>query len=375
MKKIGLLITLFTFTAVISHAQVLVGTATSSINSSAQLEVSSTSKGFLPPRMTRTELNAIASPTPGLLVYCTDCGPKGKVQIYNGVIWTNPNGTSSALNLPSITTFPIADTTITTANSGAVVTNTGGSNILFKGVCWSTHKNPTLADSARIGNDSLLILHSLQPNTTYYVRAVAANAVGIAYGNQLEFKTKKLSLYDHYAGGIVFYLSEENNIQHGAVVSETDIYFRADTTAKNWNSIVTAYQGYGYTDWVHYNNFSIPGKLDVYIQFTQQLFYVTTLPGFLHNQFTQDFSNGKYLSFDYYRKSESGSFFNNYFGSNYLIGISPSSIYDPNQRGYSNSMVGRGEGPDPRYPNSGDQYKIDCYPSYLLGHLRAFRSF
>jgi hypothetical protein len=333
------------------------------------LEVSSTSKGFLPPRMTRTELNAITSPTAGLVVYCTDCGPKGKVQIYNGVIWTNPNGTSSALNLPSITTFSIADTTITTANSGAVVTNTGGSNILYKGVCWSTHKNPTLADSARIGNDSLLILHSLQPNTTYYVRAVAANAVGIAYGNQLEFKTKKLSLNDHYAGGIVFYLWEENNVQHGAVVSETDIYFRADTTAKNWNSIISAYKGYGYTDWVDYRSImSIVGQL-------LSLDYIYTLPGFLHNQFKQDIPDRYYLSFDYYRESESGSFFNNYFGRNYLIGSSASDYFDPRQRGYSNFLGGRGQGFDPRYPNDGDKYPIDCYPSYLLGHLRAFRSF
>jgi len=40
-------------------------------NSSAQLQVDSTTRGFLPPRMTTTEKNAIATPAAGLIVYDT----------------------------------------------------------------------------------------------------------------------------------------------------------------------------------------------------------------------------------------------------------------------------------------------------------------
>ena len=40
-------------------------------NASAQLDISSTTKGFLPPRMTTTEKNAIATPAAGLVVYDT----------------------------------------------------------------------------------------------------------------------------------------------------------------------------------------------------------------------------------------------------------------------------------------------------------------
>jgi hypothetical protein len=43
----------------------------SAANASAQLDVKSTTKGFLPPRMTTTEKNAIASPAAGLVVYDT----------------------------------------------------------------------------------------------------------------------------------------------------------------------------------------------------------------------------------------------------------------------------------------------------------------
>jgi hypothetical protein len=40
-------------------------------NASAQVQIDSTTKGFLPPRMTTTQKNAIASPTAGLIVYDT----------------------------------------------------------------------------------------------------------------------------------------------------------------------------------------------------------------------------------------------------------------------------------------------------------------
>lgn len=43
-------------------------------NSSAILEAASTTKGFLPPRVTTAQKNAIASPEPGLIVYDTSLG-------------------------------------------------------------------------------------------------------------------------------------------------------------------------------------------------------------------------------------------------------------------------------------------------------------
>jgi hypothetical protein len=45
---------------------------TSTPNASAQLQVDSTTQGFLPPRMTNAQRLAIATPAVGLMVYCTD---------------------------------------------------------------------------------------------------------------------------------------------------------------------------------------------------------------------------------------------------------------------------------------------------------------
>jgi hypothetical protein len=43
-----------------------------SINSSAIIQADSTTRGFLPPRMTNAQRTAIVSPAVGLIVYCTD---------------------------------------------------------------------------------------------------------------------------------------------------------------------------------------------------------------------------------------------------------------------------------------------------------------
>jgi hypothetical protein len=57
-----------------------------SFNASAQLQVDSTTAGFLPPRMTQAQRTAIASPAVGLIVYCTDA-TEG-LWIYKSSGWT-----------------------------------------------------------------------------------------------------------------------------------------------------------------------------------------------------------------------------------------------------------------------------------------------
>jgi len=57
--------------ATATFAQVKVGNNPTTINASAVLEVESTTKGFLPPRMTQVQRDAIASPAQGLVIYNT----------------------------------------------------------------------------------------------------------------------------------------------------------------------------------------------------------------------------------------------------------------------------------------------------------------
>jgi hypothetical protein len=59
------------------YGQVGVNTDGSAPDSSAMLDVKSTTRGVLLPRMTFEERNSIANPVEGLMIYCTDCTSDG----------------------------------------------------------------------------------------------------------------------------------------------------------------------------------------------------------------------------------------------------------------------------------------------------------
>jgi hypothetical protein len=60
--------------------------ATLSTTPSALVEIQSTTQGFLPPKMTTTQKNAIASPASGLILYDSTTN---KLQCYNGSTWND----------------------------------------------------------------------------------------------------------------------------------------------------------------------------------------------------------------------------------------------------------------------------------------------
>ncbi|MCT4663600.1 MAG: hypothetical protein N4A45_00025 [Flavobacteriales bacterium] len=98
--------------AYILQAQVGIGTTTP--HSSAILEISSTSKGFLLPRLTQAQRDALVDPAQGLLIYNTD---SKSIEIYTGITgnigshWkltisadTSTNGTAMISNITDCNT-------------------------------------------------------------------------------------------------------------------------------------------------------------------------------------------------------------------------------------------------------------------------------
>jgi hypothetical protein len=74
----------------------------------------------------------------------------------------------------------------------------GGDSIIAYGFCWSKSENPTISDNkitVAPGSETNFItqISGLIENTTYYVRAFAANSEGIGYGNVISFTTQNIN--------------------------------------------------------------------------------------------------------------------------------------------------------------------------------------
>ena len=90
------------------HVKAQVAIGTSNPSSSAQLEITSTNKGLLLPRLSEEQRNSISSPAAGLIIWCTDCGTYGEMEVFDGIGWKNMLGLApspgflvSSMNCPA----------------------------------------------------------------------------------------------------------------------------------------------------------------------------------------------------------------------------------------------------------------------------------
>ena len=104
--------------------------------------------------------------------------------------------TTIAIVPPTVTTSAVSNITASSAQCGGSITNNGNSDIIERGLCWSTNPNPTIEDTTLIlgsgmGNFNGTI-DSLEDGTTYYIRAYAKNTKEIGYGEAVSFTTLKI---------------------------------------------------------------------------------------------------------------------------------------------------------------------------------------
>ncbi len=253
--KYRLVILVFLMCLVNSMSNAQIGIGTTSPNASAALDISSNSKGLLFPRLTTIQRATIANPIAGMVIFCTNCGTNGELQLYNGTAWFNPATNTVAATVPIVTTTAISNITKFAASSGATIVDNGSSSITVKGVCWSTSANPTTANSKTTdgsGNGSFSSsITSLNANTTYYVRAYATSSNGTGYGDQLTFTTllpEVASFATTTSSTITGYsatISSNITSNNGANVTERGICYSTSTAPTTSNSKLTNGTGSG----------------------------------------------------------------------------------------------------------------------------------
>ncbi len=111
----------------------------------------------------------------------------------SGVSYGDAKTFTTSPVMATLSTTPVTYITTNSVQTGGNITSAGGSTVTDRGVCWSTSPNPTLANSKTTSGSGtgvfVVTVTNLTPNTTYYLRSYATNAVGTSYGNELTFNT------------------------------------------------------------------------------------------------------------------------------------------------------------------------------------------
>lgn len=107
---------------------------------------------------------------------------------------------AALVTLPTVITMEVSEIQGTSAICGGEIIDDGGYYVTGRGVCWSTHRNPTIFDNYTTdGMDTgsyTSTMTGLSEHTVYYVRAFAINEKGTSYGTEYEFETTE-------GGGVV----------------------------------------------------------------------------------------------------------------------------------------------------------------------------
>jgi hypothetical protein len=164
MKKIiGLIVLLFFAGQALLHAQVAINTDASQPDGSAMLDIKSTTKGLLMPRMTSVQRTSILSPADGLMVY--DINSKSPWVYQGGIGWiqTAVGSGGGGLSLPDSLTLSSSLTLLSLTNNGA-----GGA---LQGISGGTG-SAILAGSTNVNNNSNTISVTSNTNGSIFPRSL-----------------------------------------------------------------------------------------------------------------------------------------------------------------------------------------------------------
>ena len=146
------------------------------------------------PNKTNTQKNAMTNVSTGTVIWCSDCGTRGQMQVYNGYDWTDLTGAPALTNDISFGSINSSNIGSSTASITSTINTDGGNTITARGVVWNTSINPTIALSTKTSSGTgtgtiSASLTGLSASTVYYVRTYATNANGTVYGNEISFTT------------------------------------------------------------------------------------------------------------------------------------------------------------------------------------------
>lgn len=199
---------------------ILIGGTTN--NSSAIVNIQSTTQGFLPPRMTSAQRSAISTPATGLVVYQTDSS-EGIYQ-YKSTGWEQIGGA-------------VTDTNI--YNTSGTLT---GHRVIYGGSAWTftiQDINTFTVDSTSVTNN-VAAFKATEPN-------VVIQAMGASNGAALFLNPSNSgingSIHNRTGGGLEFYVGSTPTVKQ-TIKATGQIQFNGYTSTGSFSGTAAGYLGF-----------------------------------------------------------------------------------------------------------------------------------
>ena len=262
MKK---LIVLFILVLTFNFLNAQTGIGTTTPNASAKLDVTATNKGFLPPRVSLTDIfdqTTIPSPATGLLVYCKgDAGLAAGYYFWNGAVWATiatAGGSGSvaaefgteilttSVAIPSAVPVDIISFTLPSAGTWEVIYFLRAQGVAgFAGECGLYDPTDT-----KVPNTEILAAFGEQASTGTGIVRITTTGAAI-------YKLKAWASYG------TFGVYSEYNGRTG--VTWKKISGNAPMTVINYGDVKTGFQSADHNGWIKLN-----GRLKSSLSSTQQ---------------------------------------------------------------------------------------------------------